>query len=258
MIERPIAVMSGASRGARAQRPVGDALERVADAHAHGNRDQHAGGEDRDRRQAGMRADQRGDHRKGRHRADHHHLAVREIDELDDAVHHRVAERDHGVHAAEREAVDHLLQENVHPSSALRARPGARSVTRVVTGEAGRRRPFQTPAIVGGGVDVGNPPLQCRGLTIPLRGCVVRRAGALDWSRKAKTAPRGTPFSLLRLLEACCEALICPFPWPEPRAPSPERGPLQERGPSPEQPGPPAQPLRERQGQPRPSSSCRP
>ena len=50
------------------------------------------------------------------HRADHHHLAVREVDELDDPVDHRVAERDDRVDAAERQAVDDLLQEDVHGS----------------------------------------------------------------------------------------------------------------------------------------------
>jgi hypothetical protein len=38
---------------------------------------------------------------------------VREVDELDDPVHHRVAERHDGVHAAEREPVDDLLQESI-------------------------------------------------------------------------------------------------------------------------------------------------
>src|SRR5690349_22568749 len=41
-------------------------------------------------------------------------FAVREVDELDDPVDHRVAERDDRVHAAERDAVDELLDEGVH------------------------------------------------------------------------------------------------------------------------------------------------
>ena len=52
MIDTPIAVMSGARRGALAQRPVGEPLHRVADQHAHRHRaagaDQHHG----ERRQA--------------------------------------------------------------------------------------------------------------------------------------------------------------------------------------------------------------
>src|SRR5881392_3036010 len=39
---------------------------------------------------------------------------MREVDELNDAVDHRVAERHDGIHAAEREAIDHLLQKYVH------------------------------------------------------------------------------------------------------------------------------------------------
>jgi hypothetical protein len=50
----------------------------------------------------------------GDHGADHHHLAVGEVDELDDAVDHRVAERHHGIDAAQREAVDDLLEQYVH------------------------------------------------------------------------------------------------------------------------------------------------
>ena len=60
---------------------------------------------------------ERDDHREGDHGADHHHLAVREVDQLDDAVDHGVAERDDGVHAAQRQAVDDLLEEDVHQRS---------------------------------------------------------------------------------------------------------------------------------------------
>ena len=114
MTDRPIAVISGASRGARAQRPIGDSLERVADGYADRNRRHEADQHDRKRRQRDVRADERDDDRIGDHRPDHHDLAMREVDELDDPVHHRVAERDDRVHAAERDAVDHLLQEGVH------------------------------------------------------------------------------------------------------------------------------------------------
>jgi hypothetical protein len=43
-------------------------------------------------------------------RADHHHFAVGEIDQPEDAVDHRVAERDQRVDAALDEAVDDLLE----------------------------------------------------------------------------------------------------------------------------------------------------
>ena len=76
------------------------------------------GAHDHERRQA--RGRERHDHREGDHAADHHHLAVGEVDELHDAVDHRVAERDDGVHAAEREAVHDLLEEGVHGRCFLR------------------------------------------------------------------------------------------------------------------------------------------
>ena len=41
--------------------------------------------------------------------ADHVDVAVREVDELDDTIDHGIAERDQGVDAAERHAVDELL-----------------------------------------------------------------------------------------------------------------------------------------------------
>ena len=57
---------------------------------------------------------QRLDHEQGDHGADHDHLAVREVDQAHDAVNHRVAERDQHVDAAEHQAVDDLLDENIH------------------------------------------------------------------------------------------------------------------------------------------------
>ncbi len=44
-----------------------------------------------------------------------------EVQELEDPVDHRVAERDQGVDAAEREAVDELLDEEVHRDAAVTA-----------------------------------------------------------------------------------------------------------------------------------------
>ena len=46
--------------------------------------------------------------------ADHEDLAVGEVDELDDAVDHRVAERDQRVDRTEHEAVGQLLEELRH------------------------------------------------------------------------------------------------------------------------------------------------
>jgi hypothetical protein len=97
-----------------AQRPVGDAFERVTYRHARGHRDEHAGCKQDQRGQADVGAGQRGDHRHGDHRPDHHHLAMGEIDELDDPVDHRVTQGHDGVDAAQREAIDQLLQQDVH------------------------------------------------------------------------------------------------------------------------------------------------
>ena len=43
--------------------------------------------------------------------AHHVDITVSEVDELDDAVDHRIAERDQRVDAAERYAIDELLQD---------------------------------------------------------------------------------------------------------------------------------------------------
>ena len=48
-----------------------------------------------------------------RKRPEHQHVAVREIDETQDAINHRIAEGDERVYGAEREAVDQLLEEPV-------------------------------------------------------------------------------------------------------------------------------------------------
>src|SRR5690606_31243188 len=44
--------------------------------------------------------------------ADHVHLAVGEVDHADDAVDHGVADGDQAIDRTQRQAVDHLLQEN--------------------------------------------------------------------------------------------------------------------------------------------------
>jgi len=56
-----------------------------------------------------MPADEQLARRQRHHRAHHHHLAVREIDQAEDAVHHGVAERDQGIHTALHQAVEDLL-----------------------------------------------------------------------------------------------------------------------------------------------------
>ena len=46
--------------------------------------------------------------------AEHVYVAVREVDEPKDPVHHRVSERDERIDGAERETVNELLKEGVH------------------------------------------------------------------------------------------------------------------------------------------------
>ena len=50
--------------------------------------------------------------------ADHHHVAVGEVDELQHAVDHRVAERDQRVDGAGGQAVDEVLEEVARHSRA--------------------------------------------------------------------------------------------------------------------------------------------
>src|SRR5439155_4805261 len=69
-------------------------------------------------------------------------LGVGEIEELEDAVHHRVTERDQGVHEAENDAVEQYLREDtdqqfvIHALSARRpeGRGGARGGPRETCG----------------------------------------------------------------------------------------------------------------------------
>ena len=172
------------------QRAVGDAFEREADRHAHRDRRERADQHDRERRQRRAGADQRDDDRVGDHRADHHHLAVREIDELDDPVDHRVAQRDDRVDAAERRAVDELLDEDVHCQ-------GDRGQ---VTG-IGRRTcvsPWRLASAIVGGLSRG--PRQAAKKTAPegavsshrddyFFGAAGRSAGAAGAARRRRCAP---------------------------------------------------------------------
>jgi len=88
---------------------------RDAEARADGHRrdrDERDDDPDRDRRV--RRAAERLQDPVADERADHEDVAVREVEELQDDVDERVAERDQRVDAAEREAVDGVLDELVH------------------------------------------------------------------------------------------------------------------------------------------------
>jgi hypothetical protein len=84
--------------GRIAQRPVSDLLDGEVEQRADDDRGRQADQQQRPARQA--EAGEHGDHRPAGERAHHQHLAVGEVDEVDDAVDHRVAERDQRVHAA--------------------------------------------------------------------------------------------------------------------------------------------------------------
>ena len=87
-----------------AQRAVREPLDRDTEqgGHRHGDEDR---GHDGDAERDGIESEVR---------ADHVDVAVREVDELDDAVDHRIAERDERVDAAEGYSVNQLLENLLH------------------------------------------------------------------------------------------------------------------------------------------------
>ena len=97
------------------ERPVGEALDHDAErARAHHRRHQHReDDEEHRRRQWRDRPTEQREHGVAREGAHHVHLAVGEVQQLEDPVHHRVPEGDQGVDGAEREPVHHLLDEEV-------------------------------------------------------------------------------------------------------------------------------------------------
>ena len=110
-----MAAMSSTSRGELRKRAVGDALDGHSDQRRHdGGHDHHErDGDDRGERAGVEEADvleERGREVAGEG-ADHEDIAVGEVDHAQDAVDHRVAEGDEGVHAAQRGTAD----EQVHP-----------------------------------------------------------------------------------------------------------------------------------------------
>ena len=97
------------------ERPVGEALDRHAEhgaARHRGERDQDEQEPDRDHG-VGRAAEQL-ERAEADERAHHEDVAVGEVEELEDPVDERVAERDQRVDASEREAVQRQLDERVH------------------------------------------------------------------------------------------------------------------------------------------------
>jgi hypothetical protein len=68
----------------------------------------------------------------------HEDAEVGEVDQLDDAVHHGEAKREQGVHHAEREPVDDLLEDDVQPAHARMLMPAPSDGT--LPGPARRQR----------------------------------------------------------------------------------------------------------------------
>ena len=97
-----------------ADRAVGETLDEHADdaADRHGPERDDDGAEDRG---GGVEVERVGEVIAGEG-AQHVDVAMREVDQAQDPVDHRVAERDEGVDRAERQPVDQLLENSVHAS----------------------------------------------------------------------------------------------------------------------------------------------
>ena len=93
------------------------------------------------------------------HRAYHHHFAVREVDQAEDAVHHGVAQCHQGIHAALHQAVDDLLKKDFHDYLL------GRSI----------QRKSDTPGVAfhdckpSHGLAAGAPPMVCTACHLPWR-----------------------------------------------------------------------------------------
>ena len=112
--ETPSAVISGAIRGAlRSGRYANRSIDDAEHAGADHRGDEHERQQQVDREHRARRAAADDEHAVADERADHVDLAVREVQQLEDPVDHRVAERDQRVDAPERQPVDELLNEEV-------------------------------------------------------------------------------------------------------------------------------------------------
>jgi hypothetical protein len=115
------------------ERPVREALDRnPEDAGAEHRHEEHQGDQQPDRDHRIERAAERGQDAVADEGADHEHVAVGEVQQLEDPVDQRVAQGDQGVHAPERHAVDGELDEDVpvdredHGARLKHVRPAAR------------------------------------------------------------------------------------------------------------------------------------
>jgi hypothetical protein len=100
--------------GAVAQRPVGHLLDHEIEACRHDAGNDQGNEEDQPAGRAGHRFLHEADDGPACESPHHQHFPVREIDEVDDAVHHGVAQGYQGIHAAQDQTVDDLLQQYFH------------------------------------------------------------------------------------------------------------------------------------------------
>jgi hypothetical protein len=105
----------GRQPGGVPQGTVGHALDRDAEGRDQGHRNEEDPGQqgDREAQRESFGDRHRRQHEHGDHRPQHEQVAVREVDQLEDAVHHGVAERDQRVDGSDREAVDQLLRQQL-------------------------------------------------------------------------------------------------------------------------------------------------
>ena len=148
------------------QRPVGDALDGPAvergDRHRHQQHDQQ---DQRDRGEAERDQHQERDQRD--EAADHEDVAMGEIDHADDAVDHRVADRDQAVDRAEHEAVDELLGEIIHALPLfehVRQSGGLRRCVLTIRGDGPGSRNDASCRFLTAGTGGGNSAAAAKGL----------------------------------------------------------------------------------------------
>ena len=109
----------GCQLGAIAQRPVGDLLDDEVQRGGDHAGDQQGDDQNDEAGCAGHGLLHQSDDGPTGQCSDHHHLAVGEVDQVDDAVHHGVPQCDQRIHAAEHQPIDDLLYQNIHKTSPI-------------------------------------------------------------------------------------------------------------------------------------------
>ena len=193
------------------QRAVGEPLHDHRDGDRGDDRAEH---HDRQHPEGQGALEERAPGGEGPEGADHEDLAVGEVDQLDDAVDHRVADRDQRVQRPEGQPVDQLLEELVHAAITERSPDwGAEPSQEFLTGRyrpsalahsiplprIARPRDCAPPDSTRAGLSTSPPSClsslvlglrcpSCRRPTCPRRPC--RRSGPWSWSRRTgRTRP---------------------------------------------------------------------